>query len=90
MVVLGMQMAMDSKLKGAMQKLVFGTFPVKMKAFYLVNMPWYLSGLFKLVLPFVPKKLKERLFFTGPKFRKVHEQVYPPERLPKELNGTGG
>lgn len=53
--------------------------------------PFSLSqGIFKVVLAFLPKKLKERIIFSGQNWKEIHQQVFPPDQLPTEMGGTQG
>ncbi|CAL8116921.1 unnamed protein product [Orchesella dallaii] len=63
-------------------------YPVKLKAVYFVNFPYILTFLYRIVKPFLPKKLKERLLLTPPsrKFEDLHKQI-SPDKLPKCLGG---
>ncbi|ODM88952.1 Retinaldehyde-binding protein 1 [Orchesella cincta] len=63
-------------------------YPIKVKGVYFVNFPFLLAFLYRIVKPFLPKKLKERLFLTPPsrKFDDLTAQI-SPTILPKILGG---
>jgi hypothetical protein len=64
-------------------------YPTKMKAVYFVNFPYFLTFLYGLLKPFLPKKLRERFLLTssGRKFEDVHKAI-SPDILPKFLGGN--
>ncbi|ODM89533.1 Retinaldehyde-binding protein 1 [Orchesella cincta] len=65
------------------------TYPIRLKAFYYLNLPSYALYVHKFVKPFLSKKLKERLIIstTDRKFEVLHENI-SPKLLPKFLGGT--
>jgi hypothetical protein len=64
-------------------------FPLRVKAVHIVNNFSLASSLYKLVKPFVPGKLQERVFLHGSDFESLHK-VIDPELLPEEVKGNLG
>ncbi|ODM87850.1 Clavesin-2 [Orchesella cincta] len=64
-------------------------YPIKLKGFYYINVPSYVRYLFKIIQPFLSKKLKERMVLmgTGERFETLHN-IVSPELLPKFLGGV--
>jgi hypothetical protein len=63
-------------------------YPLKVKAMYYVNVPYFLTFIYGIIKPFLPKKFKERfvLTSTSKKFEDLHKHL-SPEILPKCLGG---
>jgi len=64
------------------------SFPLKLKRVYFVNMPNFLTYLYAMIKPFLPKKFKERfvLSTTSRGFEELHEHL-DPSILPTCLGG---
>ncbi|CAL8116927.1 unnamed protein product [Orchesella dallaii] len=65
------------------------SFPMKVKGVYFVNVPPFLTFLYAMIKPFLPKKLTERFLLstTSRGFQDLHVRL-PPSILPKCLGGT--
>lgn len=46
-------------------KMMQRNFPARMKAFYVLHQPWFVSGIFTVARPFLSRKTKERIFMLG-------------------------
>jgi len=84
-----MKDGVDAKTKDAMQELFIGSLPIKTKAFYLVNLPWWLEIPMKLVMVFIGKKLRDRMRFVSKRWRKVYREVADQEFWPSTMGGGG-
>ncbi|ODM89225.1 Clavesin-1 [Orchesella cincta] len=64
-------------------------YPIKLKGLYYVNVPSYVKYVFKIIQPFLSKKLKERMVImgTGERFETLHK-IVSPDLLPKFLGGV--
>ncbi|KAJ1486692.1 hypothetical protein T484DRAFT_2298193 [Baffinella frigidus] len=71
------------------QELFIGSLPIKTKAFYLVNLPWWLEIPMKLVMVFIGKKLRDRMRFVSKRWRKVYREVADQEFWPSTMGGGG-
>mmetsp|Transcript_36308 Transcript_36308/g.56732 ORF Transcript_36308/g.56732 Transcript_36308/m.56732 type:complete len:151 (-) Transcript_36308:1275-1727(-) len=69
--LLSLQGKVDKDVQSSVQSLMMGAMPLKMKGFYLVNAPWWIEVPAKIILPFLSKKLRERVFFVSKRWRKV-------------------
>nr|XP_039256143.1 alpha-tocopherol transfer protein-like [Styela clava] len=75
-----------------MRKMMFmiqDAMPIRYKLMHLVNEGTFYDAMFKMIKPFLKKKMKERIVLHGTNFTKLHEQI-DPEYLPGYLGGTGG
>ncbi|ODM86898.1 Retinaldehyde-binding protein 1 [Orchesella cincta] len=88
---MGMKHFKAYSLRGMLQQInIFCyAYPVKVKACYYLNVPFYALYLHKLVKPFLSKKLKERFIVstTDRQFEVLHENI-SPKLLPKLLGGV--
>ncbi|CAL8116899.1 unnamed protein product [Orchesella dallaii] len=64
------------------------SYPIKFKGVYYVNCPSYVGYLYKMIKPFLKKKIQERIFILtkDKSFEMLHEKL-PPKILPKFLGG---
>lgn len=64
------------------------TYPLRPKAFYVVNTPAVFEGIFNLFMkPFLSKKLKERIHLLKGGFSELRD-VIPSDLIPREQGGT--
>ncbi|KAG8187342.1 hypothetical protein JTE90_011704 [Oedothorax gibbosus] len=63
--------------------------PERLKAVHIVNEPFLLHAIYKVIGPLLKKKLKERVHFHGHDLSSLHESV-SRELLPVELGGDLG
>ncbi|ODM88950.1 Retinaldehyde-binding protein 1 [Orchesella cincta] len=63
-------------------------YPIQIKGIYYLNVPFYARYVYKIIRPFLPKKIKERLIISSndQKFAALHDQL-SPRILPKFLGG---
>ncbi|ODM88951.1 Retinaldehyde-binding protein 1 [Orchesella cincta] len=63
-------------------------YPIQIKGIYHLNVPFYARYVYKIIRPFLPKKIKERIIISSndQKFDVLHEQL-SPQILPKFLGG---
>ena len=64
---------------------IIGHFPLKIVGMYLLNAPWFFQVLFNVIKLFLPKKLKERIYFID-----SLEEVYKVVDKEKLLVEHGG
>ncbi|ODM89532.1 Retinaldehyde-binding protein 1 [Orchesella cincta] len=64
-------------------------YPIPFKGFYFANAPFYCRYIYKILTPFLPKKLKERILISASdkQFEMIHENI-SPQLLPKFLGGV--
>lgn len=63
-------------------------YPVRVKSYNFVNVPWHLSFIIEIVRAFMSEKMKSR-FFVHPDDKALVEK-FPREILPVEYGGTNG
>ncbi|XP_055944881.1 clavesin-2-like [Argiope bruennichi] len=62
-------------------------FPAKINAAHIVNPPTIFWAVFKIMRPFIPKKIQDRLFMhSSDGWESLHSSI-PPEVLPEEYGG---
>ncbi|GBM87762.1 Clavesin-2 [Araneus ventricosus] len=61
--------------------------PSRIKAIHVVNAPSPFSAVFKILFPFLPKKIQDRVFLhPNDNWKSLHSAI-PPEVLPEEYGG---
>jgi hypothetical protein len=78
---------MGAKDQQKMMTLATDTFPMRVRDIYLIHQPWYFTLFWKLVSPFLPRKLTKRLHLLGGDLSALHAAV-PPAGLPRDFGGT--
>ncbi|XP_054714299.1 alpha-tocopherol transfer protein-like [Uloborus diversus] len=63
--------------------------PCRIKAYHMVNEPFYFNYIFNIAKTLLSEKLKKRIHFHGSDLKSLHKLV-PPDVLPQELGGTLG
>lgn len=79
----------DPKTKDAMQELMIGTMPIKTKAMYLCNLPWWMQIPFRFAMLFLGAKLRSRIRLTSERKRKVYREVAEQGFWPSNVGGGG-
>lgn len=64
-------------------------FPIRLKAFHVINQPLFFLVLFHFLKPFLKKKFVRRLHMHGRDYASLHRYL-PPEILPQEFGGLKG
>lgn len=62
------------------------SFPVRFKAFHVINEPFYFQTLYATMKPFMKPKMRKRIFFHGSKISSLHKYINR-EILPQEYGG---
>merc|ERR1719397_969420 len=75
----------NSSLGTSITQFMLSCLPLKPKALYAVNSPWFISVILTIVKPFVSAKMKKRLFVID---ESELLQVFGVDQLPPEVGGT--
>ena len=75
----------DCITTGAMVELQ-DSFPIRFKGFHIINQPWYLSMVMKIVKPFLRQKHRDRIHGYGNDFTKLYKFL-DPQDLPANFGG---
>lgn len=68
---------------------ISGGFPVWIRNIHIVNNPRLLDVLYKLIKPFLGKRIRNSIIFHGSNLNSLHKMV-PLEMLPEDLGGEEG
>jgi len=63
-----------------------GCLPCKVKAVYVTHQPWYLSGVWALLKPFLNEKMRMRMHVLGGS-RRLLRVAFPGSSLPTQIGG---
>lgn len=63
------------------------SFPIRFKGFHMLNQPWYVSMVMRIVRPFLRQKHRDRIHAHGSDFTALH-QLMPPSQLPANFGGS--
>lgn len=63
-----------------------GCLPCKVKAVYVMHQPWYLSGVWALLKPFLNEKMRMRMHVLG-NSRRLLRVAFPGSSLPMQIGG---
>jgi len=74
----------NSSLGTSITQFMLSCLPLKPKALYAVNSPWFISVILTIVKPFVSAKMKKRLFVVD---ENDLRQVFGVDLLPPEVGG---
>lgn len=61
-------------------------YPLRARGMYLAHEPWFVKGLFNVMLPFMKSTVKEHLRSVGNDVDKIHKYI-PKESLPRTFGG---
>jgi len=75
----------NSSLGTAITQFMLNCLPLKPKALYAVNSPWFISVILTIVKPFVSAKMKKRLYVID---EAELQKVFGLDLLPPEVGGT--
>ncbi len=64
------------------------SFPIRFKGFHMLNQPWYLSMIMRVVRPFLSQKHRDRIQAHGDNYSALHEYMDVVE-LPSNFGGEG-
>lgn len=64
-----------------------GAFPTMVKNLWIADEPPFIGMIFKLIKPFLSKKILERLYFVGQNYHLIEENVGGKEFLPEFVTG---
>ncbi|XP_062500540.1 retinaldehyde-binding protein 1-like [Corticium candelabrum] len=78
--------SMGSSDAKSVTQLMQDAFPARLKGIHIVHQGWFVRILFALVKPFLKSKMKERIFFHGTDYEKLH-QLVDPANLPTSIGG---
>lgn len=73
--------------KGALIELQ-DSFPIRFKGFHMLNQPWYLNMIMKVVKPFLTQKHRDRLQAHGDNYSAL-QQYIDKSHLPANFGGEG-
>lgn len=68
---------------------ISGGFPIWIRQIHIVNNPKLLDVLYKLIKPFLGKRIRNSILFHGSNLNSLHKMV-PCEMLPEDLGGEEG
>ncbi|CAD7086529.1 unnamed protein product [Hermetia illucens] len=62
-------------------------FPLRFKAFHILNQPFYFDAILAVLKPFLKEKIRKRIYLHGKSLESLHNHI-PKEILPAEYGGT--
>uniref|UniRef100_A0AAY4AQM1 CRAL-TRIO domain-containing protein n=2 Tax=Denticeps clupeoides TaxID=299321 RepID=A0AAY4AQM1_9TELE len=65
------------------------SFPLKVRGIHLINEPLLFRPVFAMIRPFLPDKIKQRVYMHGSSYMQSLREVFPAAILPPEYGGTG-
>lgn len=65
------------------------SFPIKVRGIHLINEPLFFHPVFALIRPFLPEKMKERIYMHGSDYTESLQQHFGANILPPEYGGAG-
>lgn len=63
-------------------------YPERLKRLFLINCPWYFSGIFALFKPFIDKKTSDKFVILGADYLPTLEQYFERSEIPADLGGA--
>ncbi|KAJ1192180.1 hypothetical protein NDU88_001492 [Pleurodeles waltl] len=64
------------------------SFPIKVRGIHLINEPLFFHPVFALIRPFLPEKIKERIYMHGSDYIESLQQHFGANILPPEYGGA--
>ncbi|KAJ3595195.1 hypothetical protein NHX12_004499 [Muraenolepis orangiensis] len=65
------------------------SFPLKVKGIHLINEPIFFRPFFRMLRPFLPDKIKQRVHMHGSSYHDSLTDFFPSSLLPPEYGGEG-
>ncbi|XP_007245158.2 alpha-tocopherol transfer protein [Astyanax mexicanus] len=65
------------------------SFPLKVRGIHLINEPIFFRPVFKMIRPFLPDKIKQRVHIHGSSYTASLYEHFPKAIFPPEYGGTG-
>lgn len=78
---------MSGPEQAELREIFLGTFPIRIRHFYVIRQPWYFSVIWAIAKLFITKKLRDRVRLFGGDVAGMLVLV-PPHALPARFGGT--
>ncbi|KAK2831877.1 hypothetical protein Q7C36_016963 [Tachysurus vachellii] len=65
------------------------SFPLKVRGIHFINEPRFFRPVFTMIKPFLPDKIKQRIYFHSSQYTTSLAQFFPQSILPLDLGGSG-